>query len=239
MHFYSVERVESARYAGKIDGTHRWGLPGVRCPLCKAVWGTGGLAYPSVDLSHHPERANLEEARLEEDFLEFERLRESVRPLIPGSVLEPGTELGRFVGTAHGTFGPLIMPVPWALMMRKEALELLQGEGLQGLNGWRMELRFRQKKTPPELVEMELLPLGLLHEDCIPSDQRVPCPRCGRDEFSLPKQPVLKASSLPKGVDLFRLANYTTIIVATERFVETVRRLWPEEELELRELPVR
>jgi len=239
MRFFSINRVRSLRYAGEIHGTHQWGLPGVRCPLCKAVWSTGGLAYPSVDLSSHPEKENLEEPRLEEDFLEFERLCESIRPLVPGCLLLPGTEFGSVVGTAHGTFGPLISPEPWLLMMRKESLDRLQGEGLQGLKGCPMELRFRQKKTPPELVELELLPLGLLHEDCIPPEHREPCPRCGRWGFSLPEQPLLKAASLPRSVDLFRLANFTTVIVATDRFVETVRRLWPEEELELRELRVR
>jgi uncharacterized double-CXXCG motif protein len=196
------------------------------------------LAYPSVDLSSHPERKNLEEARLEEDFTEFERLRESVRHWVPGNVLSPGTEFGVFEGTAFGTFGPLILPTSWIMMMRREALERLQAEGLQGLKGCRVELRFRQKKNPPELVELELLPLGLLHEDCIPSESREPCPRCGRWGFSLPKKPILKASTLPKDVALFRLANFPTVIVATERFVEAVRKLWPEEGLELSELPV-
>jgi uncharacterized double-CXXCG motif protein len=192
-----------------------------------------------VDLSHHPHQEDLAEARLEEDFAEFERLRESVRPLVPGSVLLPGTELGAFTGTARGTFGPFILPTPWTLMMRQEALERLQAEGLRGLKGCRMELRFRQKKNPPELVELELLPLGMLHEDCLPPANREPCPRCGRWGFTLPEQPILKAASLPRDVDLFRLANATTVIVATERFVEAVRQLWPDEALEFRELPVR
>lgn len=239
MRFFDIERLKPSRYVGEVDGTHRWGLPGINCPRCKAIWSTAGLAYPSVDLSSHPERKNLEEARLEEDFTEFERLRESVRPWVPGNVLSPGTEFGVFEGTAHGTFGPFVLPTSWIMMMRREALEQLQAEGLQGLKGCRVELRFRQKKAPPELVELELLPLGLLHEDCIPPESREPCPRCGRWGFSLPAQPVLKASSLPKEVDLFRLANFPTVIVATERFVEVVRKLWPEEGLELRELPVR
>jgi uncharacterized double-CXXCG motif protein len=192
-----------------------------------------------VDLSSHAESKNLEEAWLEEDFTEFERLRESVRPWVPGNVLYPGTELGALEGTAHGAFGPLVMPTSWIMMMRREALERLQAEGLHGLKGCRTELRFRQKKAPPELVELELLPLAFLHEDCIPPGSREPCPRCGRWGFSLPAQPILKASSLPKDVDLFRLADLPTIIVATERFVETVRKLWPEEGLEVRELPVR
>jgi uncharacterized double-CXXCG motif protein len=239
MRFFSIEGVRSAPYTGEVDGTHRWGLPGVRCPHCEAVWSTAGLAYPSVDLSRHPDQAKLLEAYLEEDFEEFERLREGVRPLVPGSVLTPGTGFGPFLGTARGSFGPFISPVPWMLMMRREALERLQAEGLQGLKGCRTELRFRQKKAPPELVELEVLPLGLLHEDCIPPEQREPCPRCGREGFILPADPILKTASLPRGVDLFRLANFTTVIVATERFVETARRLWPDAGLEPRELPQR
>ncbi|MDC0707197.1 double-CXXCG motif protein [Stigmatella sp. ncwal1] len=239
MGFYSVEGIQSSRYAGEIEGEHRWSLPGIRCPHCRAVWSTGAVAYPSVDLTNHPEGEQLKEAHLEEDFAEFERLRESVRPLIPGKVLHPGTDFGPFVGTAHGTFGPLVIPSPWVLMMRREAFERLQAEGLQGLKGCSMEVRFRQKKNPPELVELELLPLGLLHEDCIPPDQREPCPRCGRLGFSLPEIPLLKAASLPKGVDLFRLANFATVIIATHRFVETARQLWPEERLNVRELHAR
>jgi uncharacterized double-CXXCG motif protein len=239
MRCYYVKGLQDSLNTGDVDGTRRWKLPGVRCPSCQAVWSIAGLAYPSVDLSQHPGRESLKEARLEEDFTEFTRLREMVRPLIPGRVLLPGTGFGSFQGTARGTFGPLFLPVPWILMMRREALERLQGEGLQGLKGCPVELRFRQKKNLPELVELELLPLGLLHEDCIPPDQREPCPRCGRLGFTLPEQPILKASSLPKEVDLFRLENFTTVIVATERFVEAVRRLWPDEGLELRELPVR
>lgn len=239
MRYFDVRGLRDSLHTGDADGTRQWMLPGVRCPRCKAVWGTAGLIYPSVDLSQHPERKNLEEARLEEDFTEFERLREAVRPLIPGQVLFPGTGFGPFQGSAQGRFGPLVFPTSWIMMMRREALEQFQAEGLRSLKGCQVELRFRQKKNSPELVELELLPLGLLHEDCIPLESREPCPRCGRWGFSLPEKPILKDSSLPKEVDLFRLANFPTVIVATERFVEVVRKLWPEEGLELRELPVR
>lgn len=239
MLFYSIEGIQASRHTGEVEGEHRWSLPGVRCPLCKSAWSTGAVAYPSVDLTNHSEREKLQEPRLEENFAEFERLRESVRPLIPGAVLHPGTDFGPFVGTAQGTFGPLIIPSPWVLMMQRGALEQLQAEGLQGLKGCRMDVRFRQKKNPPPLVELELLPLGLLHEDCIPPDQREPCPQCGRLSFSLPASPLLEKVSLPRDTDLFRLANFATVMVASQRFVETVRRLWPEERLDVRELPLR
>jgi uncharacterized double-CXXCG motif protein len=238
MRFFSLDGLRGSSHTGEIDGTHRWGLPGIRCPLCKAVWSTAGLAYPSVDLSQHPDREYLAEPRLEEDFTEFERLREAVRPLVPGSSLEPGTEFGPLEGRARGSIGPFVLPAPWIVVVRRETLETLQGEGLRGFKGCSMKLRFRQRNLP-ELLELELLPLGLLHEECVPPAQRRPCSRCGRLGFSYPENPLLKDGSLPKDVDLFRLESFPTIIIATERFVEVVRRLWPEEGLEFRELPVR
>ncbi len=45
-------------------------------------------------------------------------------------------------------------------------------------------------------------------------------------------------SPMPTDLDLFRLGNFQTKIIGTERFVETVRRLGFEE-LEFRELPIR
>ncbi len=74
------------------------------------------------------------------------------------------------------------------------------------------ELRFRQK-NPPELLELEVLPRG--------------------------EEPILEAASLPQDLDLFRLSDFTTVLVGTERFVEAVRRLGFEQDILFRELPVR
>jgi uncharacterized double-CXXCG motif protein len=92
------------------------------------------------------------------------------------------------------------------------------------LKGCRTELRFR-KKNPPELLELEVHPFGQLHPDCLPPDLQPPCVTCGRQGLTCPDEPILLASSLPTHLDLFRLAGYTTLILATEHFVETVRRL--------------
>src|SRR5690242_4450045 len=111
MRFYWLRPSVTARHTGEINAAHRWKLPGVTCPACGATWGGGADAYPGVDLSVLAEQARLEEARLEEDFAEFERLRERVRPLAPPGVpLRPGTSFGPLVGTAKGQFGQLIMP---------------------------------------------------------------------------------------------------------------------------------
>ncbi len=175
---------------------------------------------------------------LEPNFEAFERLREWVRPLVPPGVpIRPGTRFGPLVGSARGRFGQICLFYADALIIRREALEQLQAEGLRGLLGCRTELRFRQKEAP-DLLELQIEPHGLLHPDCIPPDKRTPCAKCGRWGFSLPKEPLLDTASLPTHLDLFRLANFTTVIVATERFVDTVRRL-QFEEVSFRELPLR
>jgi uncharacterized double-CXXCG motif protein len=115
-------------------------------------------------------------------------------------------------------------------------LERLQAEGLRGLKGVPTQLRFR-KKNPPELLEMELLPRGTLHPACLP-ELPPPCPRCERRGLTLPEEPILEAATLPRDLDLFRLADSMQII-GTERFVEAVRRLGYEQDIAFIELPVR
>jgi uncharacterized double-CXXCG motif protein len=238
MRFYWLRDVEHPRYSGWYDDEHKWGLPGTHCPQCNTTWATAGVAYPSVDLSGLP---NLEKyaARLEKDYSEFERLCEQVRPLVPpGVALRPGTSFGPLVGAARGEFGPLCLSNPWTLLLRPEVLAQLTAEGLQGLKGCLTQFRFR-KKNPPELLEMELLPHGQLHPDCLPVDRPPICPQCKRFGIRLPDEPILDAATLPTHLDLFRMSDMVTMIIVTERFVEAVRKLGYEQDILFRELPVR
>jgi uncharacterized double-CXXCG motif protein len=237
MRFFQLERVVPSRFSCDLRADPKWFLPGIHCPTCDATWGGIGEAYPAVDLSELPDRRKFK-ARVEEDFEEFTRLRELVRPLVPEGVpLEPGTAFGPLTGRGRGHFPQLVFPVSWTLLVRREALEQLQAAGLHGLMGCRTELRFREKE-PPALLELQLEPRGLLHPDCLPRNLPAPCATCGQLAFSFPQAPVLDAASLPADRDLFRLGNYSTIIIGTERFAETVRRLGFEE-VEFQELPTR
>lgn len=240
MRFYWLRDVPNSRVTtGWYTDERKWGLPGVHCPECQATWAGGADAYPSVDLSHLPASEQKKySARVEEDYAEFERLREQVRPLVPPGVhLWPGSGFGPMRGSAQGEFGSLVLVNPWQLLMRREPLERLQAEGLRGLKGCRTELRFR-KKNPPELLEMELLPRGELHPDCLP-ERPPPCPKCGRDGFKRPEELILHAATLPQDLDLFRLAGFKTMVIGTERFAEAVRRLGYEQDIAFRELPIR
>lgn len=237
MRFYVLEQSPHPRYSGYYSYGHRWGLPGAYCPVCHVNGATAGESYPSVDLSHlSAEEQKKYLPRVEEDYAEFERLREQVRPLVPpGARLQAGTGFGPLNGSAQGEFGPLVLAHPWELLMKPEPLARLQAEGTHGLKGCRTALHFR-KKNPPELLEMELLSWGRFHPDCLP-ERPPPCPRCGIESFDLPEHPFLDATTLPKDLDLFRLE--WALIIGTERFVEAVQRLGLAHDLTFRELPVR
>jgi uncharacterized double-CXXCG motif protein len=116
-------------------------------------------------------------------------------------------------------------------------MESLQQAGVQGLKGCKPELRFRQKKNPPELVELQLEPHGLLHSSCLPQ-RPPPCSRCGFESFQLPEHLILDKASLPTHTDVFRLANFATVLVGTERFKEAAQRLGLDGIL-FHELPLR
>ncbi|HZI16847.1 MAG TPA: double-CXXCG motif protein [Myxococcus sp.] len=236
--FWMTEDMRVAtRYGGVVNAWHQLSLPGVRCHTCGATWTSVGHEYPSVDLSQLPERYEFENAR-PEPFPEFARLRELVRPLVPPDAsLPPGTGFGPLVGRASGDFGPIVWVGGGKLLVRRDALERLQAEGVRGLLGCRTQLRFR-KKDAPELLELQVEPRGRLHPDCIPPEVPPPCTTCGRHGFSRPDEPILDAASMPTDRDLFRVGNFTTMLIGTERFMEAVRRL-ELDGITFRELPTR
>lgn len=227
MRFYEVIEDGAPRYTGDLsNAAHKWGLPGLRCPACKAVGGWTGLQYPCVDLSSLPPK---EFGKLSDSwpvsFEEIERLRELVRPLAPeGALLKPGTRFGPLTGTGTGYFGQLFMQNSWSLFARREAFERLQDTELRGLQGCPLDVRFRVKR-PPELLEFQLTAQGRLHPDCLPLDRKPPCPKCESTGLSLPRTYWLDAASLPEHLDVFRLTDWPTLIFATERMADAVKRL--------------
>jgi uncharacterized double-CXXCG motif protein len=227
MKFYRIREDEAPRYTGNLNAAYKWMLPGVEpCSGCGLGRKGTEAKYPCVDLSSLP----VEEQKKLTDpwpvpYEEFVRRRELVRPLAPPSAqLQSGTALGPLTGTATGYFGQLFMQNPWSLYLRREALEKLRAEGIRGLHDCPLNVRFRQKNHP-ELLDLQLELRGRFHPDCIP-EIAPPCPTCGEDKgYPLPQPPILAAASLPEDLDVFRLADWSALIVASERMVDAVRRL--------------
>ncbi|MFP2958191.1 double-CXXCG motif protein [Myxococcus sp. 1LA] len=225
MSVYSLETDKAAGFTGALNASHPWWIPGLKdCADCGATWATTGLDYPCIDLSAFPEHASYREPRAEPQE-ELNRLIEQLRSWLPPGVhLMPGGTFGPLTGTARGTFGQLHLQNPWTFCLRREALEQLQSAGVRGLQGCRMNLSSRGT-PPPELFELQLEQHGRFHRDCLPTPPPPVCTQCGRDDMDLPAPYILDAASLPTNVDIFRLADWPTIILATQRFVDTARRL--------------
>ncbi len=228
MRFYRADEDTSLGYTGNLDdAVNKWGLPGAQpCPTCRASGGRLGLQFPCVDLSSLPEH---ELKKLSDPWPvppeELARLTELVRPFAPSwSVLKPGANFGPITGKGSGRFGHLFMQAPWILLLRREALERLQSSEVRGLQGCPIQVNFRGKNTP-ELLELQLELHGRIHPSCMPPDRKPPCPTCGNESYRLPDPIVLDAASLPEHVDVFRMEDIPGIILATERFVDAVKRL--------------
>ncbi|MCY1017986.1 double-CXXCG motif protein [Pyxidicoccus sp. MSG2] len=218
--FYELTRAAAeGRWSATYRARRRWSLPGLEtCPGCRATW-SGGLAYPAVDLSELKEARELRKHR-PAPFEEFSRLRELVRPYCPpGALLEPGTAFGPLEGSTRGKWGPLTLEMD-DLLVREDALQVL------------LELRgivpvWPHFRRPPSLrvAELQVLPRGRLHPDCLPPERSDPCAVCGRDDWHLPTHRWLDPTSLPDDLDVFRLEDAQTVVVVTERFADALSRL--------------
>lgn len=228
MKFYRICEDKAPHSTGNLNATHKWVLPGVQpCDVCGLGPTISAAQYPCVDLSGLPAE---DQKKLSDPWPvpleEFTRLRELVRPLAPPEApLESGTVFGPMTGTGSGHFGQFFMQNPWSLYMRREALERVQAEGIRGLLGCPLNVRFRAK-SPPELMALQVEQRGQLHPDCLAREHEPPCPRCGQDKgYSLTEPLVLAEVSLPMELDVFRLVDASTFIIANQRMVDVVSRL--------------
>ncbi|MCP3058731.1 double-CXXCG motif protein [Myxococcus sp. K38C18041901] len=238
--FYWLDEDQAAatRDGGHVDASHRWGLPGLlKCPTCEKGWAAAGHYYPGVDLTPLGEKEREFRKARQEPFDELARLRALVLPLAPpGAPLPPGTTFGPLVGRCSGQLPDFTWVVD-ELLLHRRVLDGLQAGGVRGLDAFPTELRSRQK-SPPDVLEMQLAHRGQLHPDCIPDEVSPPCTTCGRFGLKRPDEPILDASSLPSDLDLFRVGNFATMVICTERFLDAVSRVGGDG-LSWRELPVR
>src|SRR5581483_3180819 len=124
MHLYTVQPDPAARqFRNSVEAVHKWGLPGIICPVCGATWALSGVAYPSVDvgsLADPSPYTSYSPVPLDR-FLE---LRREVFPLVPdGRAPPPGTQFGPLVGKLLGEVGDFAWVNPWTMLLREGASE--------------------------------------------------------------------------------------------------------------------
>ena len=198
-----------------IDGTHKWGLPGVTCPSCRRAWGTVGITYPSVDLSHVQSEMIYREPR-NVPLGEFHRMQESVQAILGKHYyLPPGTELGYFEGKIKGQPQDFVWLNSWTLLVMKKTWEMLSSSQLNLPQTTASHLRSLDRLSL-EILEPELALSGdiLLPKGNKEKDQ---CAICGYKFLKLPNKIVLVKKTLTAEDDIFR-SNFPTQIIATEKF---------------------
>ncbi|NTX08736.1 MULTISPECIES: double-CXXCG motif protein [Myxococcus] len=222
MRYYTLTQrgVEPSRWTGAYDLGREWVLPGVECPTCKTAWGGGGYDYPTVDLSELPQRRDFEQPRCV-PWDQFVRLRERVLPLVPpGAIVKPGTGFGALTGRARGKFPPVVIHVPWMLLMEPAVVARLKG-----LTGFiPVATRFKARPGMRDLVELEVRPGGSISG----AAAHEPCSTCGRTGFVLPPFGQLRLSEVPT-VDFAR--SGASVVVVSERVVERLERELEESEV--------
>jgi uncharacterized double-CXXCG motif protein len=224
MRFFEIREDESRKKVPYIDAAHKWGLPGVQCPICNNWWSNVGLEYPSVDLTNFPEEKLYRKAR-SEPLSEFLKLKQKIADAFPQlTMLNPGAEFGPSVGKTVGKkFEGFVWRAWWTICLESSALEKLKDSGLSLPKTVKAELKF--KKEEQEIFEFDLPLKGKLTNGVYDSIQLKYCDACGRDSASKPEEILIEYSSLLTDIDIFRVSNFTTIILVTEKFVETVSKL--------------
>lgn len=223
MRYYTLtERsdVARSRWTGGYDLGRQWVLPGVECPTCNEAWGGVGYDYPTVDLSELTGKRDFERPRCV-PWEQFVSLRQRVLPLVPrDAIIEPGTGFGALTGRARGKFPPVVIHMPWMLLVQPSVVAMLKGF----TGAIPVPTRFKARAGVTDLLELEVRPGGSIRR----TDTAKPCGTCGREDFVLPPLGELRLDKVPT-VDFARVCP--TIVVVSERVVERLARELDESEI--------
>lgn len=205
----------------EIIASHKWGLPGVICPTCQEPWINIGPSYPTVDLTNFQNEKLYRQWKpvpLDEFLLLVKGLQKILKK---GTFIRPATDLGPLIGKVKGIFGDFAWPDPWTLLIRKAAMENLSSCGVQMPLAALTELKYLGKnKDNPDLLELQIEP----YADIILTPKSV-CKTCGREDVERPEKIIVDGKTIPEHVDVFRGRNFTTLLFANKRFVDTVKKL--------------
>jgi len=216
---------KSHRYNLKAE--HKWQLPMVYCSLCHQENGWPEFAYPSVDCSQLPNELAFKKRIKAKtvDLLEMAVLQKQLEPLMPrGIIPRPFAQLGPLVGTASGLHGDFTWLTPWTPLIAPEAVHKLVRAGIVAPVTVKTEIKARGKATFQHL-EIQAEPHGVLSERCFVR-RRPNCPACGSSGVSDMIPPnLVRKSSIPSDIDLFRMRDWSTTVLVTERFAIAARHL--------------
>jgi uncharacterized double-CXXCG motif protein len=198
-------------------------LPGIKCDLCGQTWARLGIAYPLVDISVLTLDKRLFRPRAV-PVDEYKQLRDLVAPLIAENLpLPPGTGFGPLVGREKGVCGDFSWANSWTLLIKQSSYLNLQSLSLKLPKVSIPNLKTK-KIWDCELYELEIeARVSLIDSSYYETDSKI-CLKCGRDERKVEKI-IVNKNSIPPELDMFRIADFPTHILVTERFKYIVTQL--------------
>lgn len=226
MKYYEIKPDYSDEKQNYLEAVHKWGLPGVSCNVCNQIWSNVGIEYPSIDISELSISKKLENGWVA-PLSELKSFQSKIRNTFTEyKIFPPGTEfgclVGKEVGRKRGYFNDFIWNSPWTIIIGETTLDKLHVKEINLPQTNEPIIKF--KTQPQKVYEFEVLPFGNLLNPIYENSRDIACLGCERIGVSMPREIVVEKVSIPIDLDVFRLTNFSTIIVVTERFVEAVKR---------------
>jgi hypothetical protein len=113
---------------------------------------------------------------------------------------------------------------PWTMLIEERAATALQDLGVRFPAAKTAQLSARGLDRAT-FFEIEIWPLAHLVPSTIDAVQPSPCLICGRLGVRMHGQAVVQEASVPGNMDVFRIWEAPTYVLASERFAEAVRSL--------------
>jgi uncharacterized double-CXXCG motif protein len=215
LYYRLLHRTE--RLTCDVEAVHECSFPGVSCDACGQTWAQTGIGYPTLAgicrvLPKRPTPLPIDQ---------FLALKRDVQSLVrPDTVIAPGVGFGPLRGRIGDTPSSVQWATPWTLLVADDVLIALGERGVRLPRTAPAILR-HARGTVTHLHELELEPRGTT--TAAEQQRATTCTRCGRTGVRWPDDVVLVASSLDEELDVFRLGDMTTMIVASERFMEALQ----------------
>ena len=222
MKFFQVLEKNDESTSGYFEGFHKWKLPGVYCEVCGNSWATTGISYPSIELPMEIAK-RVDNCSKLIPYDEFLGIKEQIRSFFPMIThIAPGTTFGPLDGAVYGGQVKGFIPsVPWDLLIADSVLTSLKVEVNLNVVGVNLKTDIGRR-----IYEAELRPHGIVGNKDETKRIYERCLYCGvKDDRRVPENIRLIKNSIPSEVDVFRLIDFPTVIIASERFAKIVNEL--------------
>jgi hypothetical protein len=223
-----------------------WRMPGIYCPAhSKVSTYIDGLSYPAADFKDPQLKRCLqwgdlhstdEELEWYEQWKQPEKwraLRQKLIRTLPYEVaITPGTSFGPTTVELSGKPADFHFSfLQNNLLLAQSALEKLRTRQIRDIFATPCIIKSKRKRET--YYEIQVEHLVELAGDLDTSEQEsrikrglpIKCAECGKEWGRLPKEIILKGSSIPHGHNLFRLKNQPTSLFCSEDFAKAASDL--------------